>query len=772
MKYRMTFLILIFVGISNIIAQEELHERYHTYEEIQAQLELWNEQFGNNAEPSPAYPGSGIIYKLEEIGISSTDGLPFWGVKLSYNADVKEDEARVLFLGQCHAEEIYGIEIAMEIIRMVLEPTPPITNLKYILQNAEIWVVPTHNPEGLRVVHGYEEDGEWIQDVAYRKNRRDVDFNGIFNFVEGVGNDSDGVDLNRNYDFNWFRGDELWEGDPSPYQAHYDYYKGEYPFSELELQGIRDFVDDKHFLLSIAYHSSRSGNVSEQVIYSWDWEGAKYPPDFPVINTIGQTIANLIPTETGTDFQYYIPVAGSSRKGSAHDWFYAKDGCVQYLIETGTENLQSDNVDLIEDTIERNLRGAYYLMNRAVGYDSGEYGAEKYQITGHVFDAQTSVPIQDAFVKIVEMDGMMLENRVTDEFGRYRRLLVPGTYNIEIDKRGYEKQNLEFTPSSSVITVEDFYLEPLNEFQLTLILDSPSPVEITVVDEYGEMNYSNVESSLQIVIPENSYHITVFGENLFSQFIDVSLNSNITLDVDIDYSEIVFEDDFNNLDNWEIITGDWIIEDGCLLSQSEIIYPDNNILIRSNTINLTDVDELEMKLNFQYELEWENDSLFVRFIGEQDTSEILWNDQNWVLHEENHPISISGESMFIEIELRPDYTVEYRGLKIDQLSIYKGQGNVVSNDNSIIPIKYSLFQNHPNPFNPVTTITYQLPAPCSVLIAIYNIQGQLVEQLVDSREGLGYHEVVWDADNFASGIYLYKLTTDDFTSTKKLLLLK
>ena len=195
-------------------------------------------------------------------------------------------------------------------------------------------------------------------------------------------------------------------------------------------------------------------------------------------------------------------------------------------------------------------------------------------------------------------------------------------------------------------------------------------------------------------------------------------------------------------------------------------------MIRSNTINLTDVDELEMKLNFQYELEWENDSLFVRFIGEQDTSEILWNDQNWVLHEENHPISISGESMFIEIELRPDYTVEYRGLKIDQLSIYKGQGNVVSNDNSIIPIKYSLFQNHPNPFNPITTITYQLPAPCSVLIAIYNIQGQLVEQLVDSREGLGYHEVVWDADNFASGIYLYKLTTDDFTSTKKLLLLK
>ena len=767
-------MILFLVGATFLFTQEELHERYHTYEEIREQLELWDEQFGNNTEPSPAFPGSGIIYQLEEIGISSTDGLPFWGVKLSYNADIKEDEARVLFLGQCHAEEIYGIEIAMEIIKMVLEPTPPITNLKYILQNAEIWVVPTHNPEGLRVVHGYNDDDIWVQDVAYRKNRRDVDFNGIFNFVEGAGNDSDGVDLNRNYDFNWFRGDELWEGDPSPYQAHYDYYKGEYPFSELELQGIRDFVTDKNFLLSIAYHSSRSGNVSEQVIYSWEWEGNKYPPDFPVISTMAENIANLIPTETGIDFQYYIPVAGSSRKGSAHDWFYAKDGCIQYLIETGTENLQSDDVDIIDGTIERNLRGAYYLMNRAVGYDSGEYGAEKYQITGNVFDSQTMEPIQDADVRIVEMDGKMLENRTTDEFGRYRRLLVPSTFNIEVEKRGYEKQSLQFTPSSSVILQEDFYLEPLNEFHLTLNLNSPSSVEISISDEYGETSYTNIESSLQLLLPKNSYYITVFGENLLSQFIDVELFSNLTLDIFIEYSEIVFDEGFNNLDNWEIVSGSWLVEDGMLQSQNESLYPNNSILIRSNIINLIDVDEMELKLNFQYEMEWETDSLFIRFISEQDTSEIFWDDQNWTLHEEHHPISISGESMFIEIEIRPDNTVGYRGLKTDQLSIYKGNGNIVSNEINSLPVHYNLFQNYPNPFNPRTVIGYSVETSGYLSLQIYNLHGQLVDELVSSgsRQEPGYHQVIWNAENHPSGIYFAKLVAGDFTSTKKLLLLK
>ena len=231
----------------------------------------------------------------------------FWAVRLSYNADIREDEPRVLFLGQCHAEEIYGVEITMELIDMFLHPDDHLSyrqNMQAILESSEIWIVPTHNPEGLTVVHGYTDGEEWLQDVTFRKNKRDTDLDGMFDFLEGVGNDSDGVDLNRNYDFNWIFGDGLWEEDNSggTYQAHFDYYRGEAPLSELETQAIQDLALNERFLLSIAYHSSRSGNVSEQVIYPWLWAEGKMSPDGAIISTIGEAITSLLPNEAGDGY--------------------------------------------------------------------------------------------------------------------------------------------------------------------------------------------------------------------------------------------------------------------------------------------------------------------------------------------------------------------------------------------------------------------------------------------------------------------------------------
>ena len=60
----------------------------------------------------------------------------------------------------------------------------PYIDLKNILSKIEIWVVPTHNPDGLQIVHGYEDDmSNWIQDVSYRKNITDVNNNGVFDFI-------------------------------------------------------------------------------------------------------------------------------------------------------------------------------------------------------------------------------------------------------------------------------------------------------------------------------------------------------------------------------------------------------------------------------------------------------------------------------------------------------------------------------------------------------------------------------------------------------------
>jgi hypothetical protein len=85
---------------------------------------------------------------------------------------------------------------------------------------------------------------------------------------------------------------------------------------------------------------------------------------------------------------------------------------------------------------------------------------------------------------------------------------------------------------------------------------------------------------------------------------------------------------------------------------------------------------------------------------------------------------------------------------------------------------FSLEQNFPNPFNPVTTIKYDLVEYGNVKLTVYDILGREVEILVNEQQQPGRYEVSWNASNFASGIYFYTLTSGDFTSTRKLILLK
>jgi hypothetical protein len=94
-----------------------------------------------------------------------------------------------------------------------------------------------------------------------------------------------------------------------------------------------------------------------------------------------------------------------------------------------------------------------------------------------------------------------------------------------------------------------------------------------------------------------------------------------------------------------------------------------------------------------------------------------------------------------------------------------------------IPTHYELGLNIPNPFNPITQIAYQLPKAGEVSLKIYNIRGQVVRTLVNEFKQAGIHEVVWDGRNnagydVASGIYLYRMKSGDFSAARKMVLLK
>jgi hypothetical protein len=89
-----------------------------------------------------------------------------------------------------------------------------------------------------------------------------------------------------------------------------------------------------------------------------------------------------------------------------------------------------------------------------------------------------------------------------------------------------------------------------------------------------------------------------------------------------------------------------------------------------------------------------------------------------------------------------------------------------------VPEEFKLNQNYPNPFNPATTIEYTIPKSSNVSLKIYDISGREVASLVDKYQDAGTFIVNWNASNFSSGIYIYRLTAGNYTDTKKMILNK
>ena len=98
-------------------------------------------------------------------------------------------------------------------------------------------------------------------------------------------------------------------------------------------------------------------------------------------------------------------------------------------------------------------------------------------------------------------------------------------------------------------------------------------------------------------------------------------------------------------------------------------------------------------------------------------------------------------------------------------------------DGVSLPTEFALFNNYPNPFNPVTNITYDIPEVSDVTLEIYNVMGQRVRTLATGSHEPGRYQIMWNATNdygqgLSSGMYIYRIQAGDFVSVKKLVLMK
>ena len=114
-------------------------------------------------------------------------------------------------------------------------------------------------------------------------------------------------------------------------------------------------------------------------------------------------------------------------------------------------------------------------------------------------------------------------------------------------------------------------------------------------------------------------------------------------------------------------------------------------------------------------------------------------------------------------------------MSVNTIIRYLGDSKTTSstdNNDKIIPSSFNLFQNYPNPFNPNTVIKWEQPANSHVLLKVYDLLGREVATLVNEEKAAGNYKVTFDAKNLANGIYFYRLKAGNYSSVKKMILLK
>jgi len=758
----------------SLLSAQSLDDRYHSVEEIYGVLDSLN-QIDEISD----------YFHLDTIGFSSQENIPILAVRISDNAHIKEDEPRVLFIGQVHAEEILGVEIVMDLINDLLFPDPSIlSHMNILKQYLDIWLIPTANPEGLNVVH--EE-----LDFSYRKNKRDLSPEGpfpnnAFDYDPSIGNDIDGVDLNRNFSFNWAFGDTFLEPDNSDYASHYDYYKGEEPFSESEARAIRDLALENDFVFSIVWHSSRSGNLSEKVFTSWKWEEVKESPDLGIMKSIADYFAGNISTEDGTST--YLSVFSGSRNGKLHDWFYRETGCIQYLVECGTSNLQPDST-LIENTIDRNKPAMVYLMDRAIGYY-----ADAAQITGRVFDATTNQPLEDVIVEVEEHTGSILKPRLTNEFGRFRRILDVGSYNFSFKAEGYEEQNILLVANNSGITEQNIYLNPSirHQVNMRLLHDDLAVHTISglISNEYGitEIEISSGDNYFDLI--EGTYQIEFVMDGSHVPWEKtVFINSNKELNVVYESSLPILVNNESILEN---SVGPWCIEnENRLKTQSNTYYtngdaPQSVQWIESDLIDVSGTNRLVLSVSHRYETEWDYDFISISFLDINDSLLVSksWTGDNWDYMQQDF-LTAETDSVFnyvkLLLEFSKDETVNYRGWEIEALELFPVYDNYlfIEENNSKnmpkIPLKiHSLF---PNPSYGKFQFGLSNFTGGEAVVTVFNLLGQNILSKSFSDLRPGSHQIRLDLNDLnglplGSGVYFIQFESLKEQAIKKCIILK
>lgn len=501
-----------------------LDSAYHSNAEIGALLQEWAETYSD-------------YLALDTIGQTDYGERPIVLARISSQPREVANRPAILFIGQVHAEEILGVELTLRLMQLLLE-TAGTDSGRARLEAVDLYFVPTANPDGLEIVHTE-------RDVSFRKNCRDNIGDGVLRIASGIGRDTSGVDLNRNFGLHWERGDSLYQTREGI--ETFNYYRGPGAFSEPETRALRDLMLQRRFFAVISYHSSRSGQNAEMVIAPWNWEG-RLPPDYRLLDALGRALAEMLPRENGGP---YASVRATQRNGQLPDWAYQATGALAYMIEIGA-SIQPDSAGM-ERVVTASLPSAFYLIDLAAGRTSLEgYGILK------IATVHDGSPVE-AEVQIGGLRQPGLEPRLTHPAtGRIDCFLPEGSHVARILAEGFRSLRTDtMTITSGQISTVEISLERFPAAEREFITaDGDSLVEsylqVRPFDRGPTHRFTIVNGRRRIRLTESAYEFALTASGYLPQTGVIQISPDVdTYRLPLHPAEVAYTEDFNQMQDWQ-----------------------------------------------------------------------------------------------------------------------------------------------------------------------------------------------------------------------------
>jgi hypothetical protein len=775
---------------------------FYTLAEAIAQLDSMKSRYSN------------LITTKTSIG-NTIENRPIYMVKISDNPDVDEAEPEILYTALHHAREPQSMMQMIYFMYYLLENYNTNSSVQYIVNNRELYFIPVLNPDGYEYNRTTNPNGGGM----WRKNRRN-------------NSGSYGVDLNRNYGPYTYWNAPNGGSSTTPSS---DTYRGTAPFSEPETASLRDFLATRYFKNALNYHTYSNlliypyGALEQETPDSAIFR--EFARDMTAYNgyTYGTDQQTVGYSTRGNSDDYFYDgdillnhgkiFAMTPEVGSTGFW-PSQPEIFPLAIENVMPNLYyayvaGEYVSAINPYFSQQYFNPGDIVDLIIPQLKNKGLSDASNISLSLSSDNPLITINSGIVNIGSISARTIVE-INQNLSFTIGSSMPADVNVKmlltVSTSGTPMfiDTLSFITGTPIMIFADTTNDPLLLWDITATPTTPKWEATNLVFHSVPTSFTDSKTGNYV----SSATVTMTLKNA----IDLSAHENPRLsfwtkfDIESgwDYGQV--EISTNNGTTFTPLTGNYTSPgSGSFQPNGEPLYDGVQTNWANEIMDLSNHNTNQVKLKFELKTDGSvtKDGWFVDDIGivvygiipvELTSFTAIAKDDNVIL---NWITSTETNNMGFDIERRS--TKSNSGWQ--KLGFIDGKGTTTEKSNysfvdknpaegkSFYRLKqidfdgtskiynsaeldfetvkeYSLSQNYPNPFNPSTEINYSLAKSGNVTLTIYNLLGSEIATLVNGFMESGKHSVKFTANDITSGIYFYTINAENFTSTRKMILMK